>query len=58
MDLMGLIVLLLIVGVVLAFFPIDGTIKNIILCLVVIAVLVSILHGFGVTSGHRYFPNW
>lgn len=52
MDLSGLIILLLIIGVVLYFFPIDGTIKNIILCLIVIAVLLSVFHG---GSGHW---NW
>jgi len=57
MDLFGLIVLLLVVGVVLYFFPIDGTIKNIILCLIVVAVILTILHGSGTTSGHRYW-NW
>lgn len=55
MDLGGLIILLLIIGVILAFFPIDGTIKNIILCLIVIAVILSFSHGFGWTGGHRYF---
>lgn len=47
MDLFGLIALLLIVGVVLYFFPIDGMIKNIILCLIVIAVILTVLHGLG-----------
>lgn len=55
MDLGGLIVLLLIVGVILAFFPIDGTIKNVILCLIVVAVLLSFVHGFGWYSGT---PHW
>lgn len=55
MDLGGLIILLLIIGVVLAFFPVDGTIKNVILCLVVIAVLLSFTHGFGWYSGA---PHW
>jgi len=54
MDLGGLIILLLVVGVVLAFFPIDGTIKNIILCLVVLAVLFSIFH----FNGHYHYINW
>ena len=57
MDLFGIVIVLLIVGVVLAFFPIDGTIKNIILCLIVIAVILSFAHGFGYSSGHRYW-NW
>lgn len=54
MDLFGLIVVLLIVGVVLAFFPIDGTIKNVILCLIVIAVILSIAHGFGGFGGGHW----
>lgn len=53
MDLMGLIVLLLIVGVVLAFFPIDGTIKNVILCLIVISVILVIAHAFGWFGAHH-----
>lgn len=57
MDLFSLIVLLLIVGVVLYFFPVDGTIKNIILCLIVIAVLLTVLHGFGTFGGHPHW-NW
>lgn len=58
MDVFGLIVLLLIVGVVLAFFPIDGTIKNVILCIVVVAVILALAHGFGwVGSGPRHW-NW
>ena len=55
MDLMGLIVVLLIVGVVLYFFPIDGTIKNVILCLVVIAVVVTLFHGFGGFGGQGHW---
>jgi hypothetical protein len=51
MDIMGLVVLLLIVGVVLYFFPIDAMIKNIILCIIVIAVIVALFHGF---SGHSW----
>lgn len=47
MDLISLIVLLIIIGIVLAFFPVDGTIKNIILCLIAIAVVLSVVHGFG-----------
>ena len=54
---MGLIVLLLIVGVVLAFFPIDGTIKNVILCLIVIAVILTFAHGFGYTGSGRHW-SW
>jgi len=53
MDLGGLILLLLIIGVVLYFFPIDGMIKNIILCLIVLAVLVTLFHGYG--GGHWKF---
>ncbi len=45
MDLLSLIIVLLIVGVVLYFFPIDGTIKNIILCILVIAVILALFHG-------------
>lgn len=55
MDIFGLIVLLLIVGVVLAFLPIEGTVKNIIICLVVIAVILTVAHGFGwVGSGGHW----
>jgi hypothetical protein len=52
MDLIGLLLILLIVGVVLAFFPIDGTIKNVILCIVVIAVILTLFHAFGGSSPH------
>ena len=52
MDFFGLILLLIVVGVILAFFPIDGTIKNIILCLVVLAVVFALFHGY---SAHQYF---
>lgn len=55
MDLMGLIVLLLIVGVVLAFFPIDGTIRNVVLCIVVVAVILTLAHGFGWFGGSAHF---
>lgn len=51
MDLAALVVLLLIVGVVLYFFPIDAVIRNIILCIIVIAVILTMFHGFG-TGGH------
>ena len=57
MDLMGLIVLLLIVGVVLALLPIDGTIKSIILCLIVIAVILTVAHGFGWLGSSTHF-HW
>lgn len=57
MGLSELIVLLLIVGVVLYFFPIDAVIKNIILCIIVIAVILAVVHGPGGFSGHRYW-NW
>ena len=46
-DLIGLIVVLLVVGVVLAFVPIDATIRNVILCIIVIAVILVVAHGFG-----------
>ncbi len=52
---MGLIVFCLIVGIVLAFVPVDGTVRNIIVCVLVIAVVLSLLHGFGVTSGTRHW---
>lgn len=55
MDLYGLVVLLLIVGVVLFFFPIDGMIKNIILCIIVVAVILTVLHGFGSFGSG---PHW
>jgi hypothetical protein len=57
MDLISLIVILLIVGVVLAFFPIDGTIKNVILCLIVIAVILTFAHGYGGWGGARHW-SW
>lgn len=51
-----LVILLLIVGVVLYFFPIDQTIKNLILCIIVVVALLAVLgHGFGIGGGHRYF---
>lgn len=53
-ELLGLVVILLIVGVVLHFFPIDGTIKNLILCLIVIAVILVIAHGFGLFGGGHW----
>ena len=56
MDLFGIIIVLFIVGVV-PFFPIDGTIENVILCLIVIAVILSFAHGFRFSSGHKYW-NW
>jgi len=54
MDLLGLIVVLLIVGVVLAFVPVDGTIKNVILCLIVIAVILTLAHGFGLFGSRSW----
>lgn len=50
MDLGGLIVLLLIVGIVLAFLPIDATIRNIIIGLICIALVLTLFHG----SGHGW----
>lgn len=47
MGLGALIVLLLIIGVVLFFFPVDPTIRNVILCIVVIAVILVLAQGFG-----------
>lgn len=47
MDIGGLIFILLIVGIVLAFVPVEGTIKNIIIGLIVIAVVIAVFHGFG-----------
>ena len=47
MDLIAVIALLLIVGVVLYFFPVDPMIRNIILCLIVIAAILAVAHGFG-----------
>ncbi len=55
MDLTGLIFLLLIAGVVLAFVPIDKTIRNLIICLIVIAVIVALLHG---NPGHWHAWSW
>lgn len=51
-EMFELVLLLLIVGVVLFFFPIDGTIKNIILCIIVVMVILTLAHGAGMT------PRW
>lgn len=53
MELLSLIAVLLVVGIVLYFFPIDPTIKNVILCVILVAVVVTVLHGFGAFSGWR-----
>lgn len=51
MTLLGLIAILLIIGVVLALFPVDGMIRNVIIALVLIAIILAIFHG-------GYFGNW
>lgn len=56
MGLLELIGLLLIVGIVLALVPIDATIRNVILCLILIAVVLALFHGFGAFTGWR--RNW
>lgn len=56
MDIGGLIILLLIAGVILALVPIDATIRNIILVIIVIAVILSFSHGFGWSGG--YGRHW
>ena len=50
-----LLVALVIVGVVLAFVPIDQTIRNVIVCIIVIAVILTVAHGFGWIGGTRHF---
>ena len=40
-------------NVVLAFFPVEGTVKKLILCLIVLAVLFSVFQGF--SGGHFRF---
>lgn len=52
MPLLGVIVVLLIAGVVLAMFPIDPTIKKIVIALLVIAAILAIAYGFGVFEGN------
>jgi hypothetical protein len=47
MTIVGLIVLLLIVGVIVGFVPMDGTIKQIIVAVVCLAVALWLLDYFG-----------
>ena len=54
MGIGGLLILLLIIGVILVFFPVDGAIKNLILCIVVIAVLLVLAQGFGWMPAHHF----
>ncbi len=49
-----LLLALLIVGVVLALFPVDGTIRNIILAVIVIAALVWLFSAIGIIPGVRF----
>jgi hypothetical protein len=54
MSLVGLIVLLLIVGVIVGFVPMDGTIKRIIVAVVCLVVAIWLLDAFGLfNSGIR-----
>lgn len=50
MDPIGLLFILVIVGVVLAFVPMDGTIKNIIIGIIVILLVVWLFQAAGAFS--------
>ncbi len=54
MTLAGLVLLCLILGAILYFFPMDGVIKNILLCILVIIAIITIAHALGWTGG----INW
>ena len=53
----GVILFLLIVGIILALVPMDATIKNIIIALVLIFVVLSLFNGAG-GYNHGIHFNW
>ena len=55
MDLIGLIILLIIVGVALSFIPMEARIKQIIIAVIAIFVLLWLLQGFGGHFGNSRF---
>ena len=49
-----LLIVLLIIGVCLALFPVDETIKRVIIAIVVVVALVWLLSGIGVLPAVRF----
>lgn len=54
MTIATLIVVLLLVGVALALFPVDPVIRNLILAIIVVTALVWLLTGFGLLPAPRF----
>lgn len=55
MGLTELLIGLVVIGVILALVPIDRTIRDLILILVIIAVLVILAKGFGLIGSYRHW---
>lgn len=59
MSIVGMLLVLVVVGVVLAFLPIDPKIRNIIIAVIALLAAVWLLEVFGVfTIGPALGPGW